>query len=127
MRHKDFKVAFRHPQHGRPVFNMSEPVHLLKKVVNALWHSGLADKQRDLKGLWWDPKTEEEEWVSFSLKTLEEVWNQEEAGGGIRSGAEQAAHLSRFRKVNPEMFYRNSHNCMSVKLSAKVGECATRV
>ncbi|CAM9951013.1 unnamed protein product, partial [Ectocarpus sp. 4 AP-2014] len=44
MRHEDFGVAFRHPQHGGPVFNMSDPVHLLKKVVNALWHSGLPDK-----------------------------------------------------------------------------------
>lgn len=83
MRHKDFPVAFKHPQHGGPVFNMSDPVHLLKKVVNALWHSGLPEKQRDLKNLSWNQATEEFEWVGFSLKTLEKVWKQEEAGGGF--------------------------------------------
>lgn len=120
MRQADFPVAFKHPHHGGPVFNMSDPVHLLKKVVNALWHSGLSNKQRDLMNLWWNPATDEFEWVAFSLKTLEKVWKQEEGGGGIRSTAEQAAHLSRFLKLDPEIFNRNSHNCMSVKLSAKV-------
>ncbi|CBN76029.1 hypothetical protein Esi_0281_0015 [Ectocarpus siliculosus] len=115
----DFKVAFKHPSHGGPVFNMSDPVHLLKKVVNALWHSDIPSKQRDLKKLWYNEAAEDYEWVSFSLKTLEKVWKEEEAGGGVRSVAEQAAHLIRFLKFDPEMFTRNSHNCMSVGLSAK--------
>lgn len=121
MPHTEFEVGFRHPLHGGPVFNMSDPVHLVKKVVNALWHSGIESKQRDLKNLWWgDDPDDEPEWVSFSLKTLEKVWKEEEEGGGHRSEAEQAAHITRFLKFDPEMFNRNSHNCMSVRLSAKM-------
>ncbi|CAM9921407.1 unnamed protein product, partial [Ectocarpus sp. 6 AP-2014] len=87
-----------------------------------------AAKQRDLKKLWYNEAAEDYEWVPFSLKTLEKVWKEEEAGGGVRSAAEQAAHLIRFLKFDPEMFTRNSHNCMSVGLSAKcVSRSACRI
>lgn len=95
-------------------------MHLLKKIVNALWHSDLKEKSRDLMKLWWNPVTDDFEWTKFSLKTLEKVFTEEERGGGSRSAAEEAANLKRFRKMDAGMFQRNSYNCMSVSIAAKV-------
>ncbi|CAN0396896.1 unnamed protein product [Pylaiella littoralis] len=36
-----FNIGFRHPVHLHEVFNMSDPMHILKKIVNALWHSDI--------------------------------------------------------------------------------------
>ncbi|MEP2386988.1 hypothetical protein [Hyphomonas sp.] len=57
-------------------------MHLLKKLVNALWHSDIEEKSRSLMKLWFDSKTGDIDWTHFSLKTLEQVYREEELGGG---------------------------------------------
>lgn len=113
-------MAFDHPYHQQPVFNLSDPPHLWKKIVNALWYSDLPWKSRNLAKVCVDPETGEYELVEFSLKTLEKVWYTEERGGGKWSLAEQTAQLTRYPKVVSEQFNRNGFNCMSVRLAVKV-------
>lgn len=120
-RFKDFPVAFQHPHHGHPIFNLSDPPHLWKKLVNALWYSDLPWKSRNLARVCCDPEIGEYDLVEFSLKTLERVWYNEERGGGKFSLAEEAAQLTKYTKVNVQQFDRDSYNCMSVPLAVKVG------
>eukprot|EP00752_Nemacystus_decipiens_P015630 g13948.t2 len=115
----DYRVAFDHPFHGQPVFNLSDPPHLWKKIVNALWYSDLPWKSRNLAKVYVDPETGDFELVEFSLKTLERVWFTEERGGGKWSLEEETAQLTRYSNVVPEMFNKNSFNCMSVRLAVK--------
>ncbi|CAM9341971.1 unnamed protein product, partial [Ectocarpus sp. 12 AP-2014] len=114
-----FLIAFEHPYHLRPVFNLSDPMHLVKKLVNTLWHSDLDWKNRSLGKLFLNERTGEAEWADFSLKTLERVYVQEEMGGGAKTVEEQVADLQRFVSLTPEQFRRTKHNCMSVQLSCK--------
>ena len=80
MKFADLPVAFRHPFHDKPIFNLSDPQLIVKKLVNALWHSDLPGKLR-LLGMWWaHPKTLGEEYSQFSLKALADVYFHEEMG-----------------------------------------------
>lgn len=117
---KDFPIAFNHPHHGGPVFNISDPPHLIKKLVNSLWYSDMETKDRKLGKFWPQPTTGELEWCEFSLRTLEKVYFNEELGGGALSRAEQAAMLQRFSSMKPDQFKRDSRSCMDVGLSMKV-------
>lgn len=95
-------------------------MHLLRKVVNAAWHSDLKDKPRRL-GMWReDPVTGQMIFHNFSLKTLEQVYDVEEKGGDDRRSEERLGDLGKYRSLVPEQFRRNSHNCMNAGLSAKV-------
>lgn len=93
-RFADFRVAFDHPYHGQPVFNLSDPLHLWKKLVNALWYSDFSWKARNLAKVCVDPDTGGYELVEFSLKTLEKVWYNEGRGRGqmVTGGGDCAAH-----------------------------------
>lgn len=116
----DFKVGFQHPHHLGPIFNMSDPMHILKKIVNALWHSDILGKQRDL-GAWLEGEDgEEEQFFHFSLKTAERVFNQIENEGEDLSTEEKAALLSTFRHHSSAIWRRTNHSCMNVSHSAKV-------
>lgn len=102
------------------MFNISDPMHLVKKVVNAAWHSDIPDEPRNL-GMWWlHPRSCELEFHHFSLKTLERVYKTEEEGGDDRRPEERLGDLAKYRRLVPEQFRRNSHNGMNVGLSAKV-------
>lgn len=68
-----FPAAFKYSYHGGPVLNLSDSLHLIKKLVNALWHSDLPSKKRNLAKVWVNPMTGEPEWCTFSLQTLEKV------------------------------------------------------
>ncbi|CAN0037104.1 unnamed protein product, partial [Pylaiella littoralis] len=76
----EFPVAFRHPVHGGPIFNMSDPPHILKKIANACWHSDLAGKQRAL-AMWCTDEHGNEKLVRFSLKTGERAYRLVENDG----------------------------------------------
>ncbi|CAB1103448.1 unnamed protein product [Ectocarpus sp. CCAP 1310/34] len=43
----NFPVALRHSVHLGPMFNVSDPPHLVKKIANTLWHSDLTGAIRD--------------------------------------------------------------------------------
>ena len=43
------QCAFSHPGHGRPVFNLPDPKHLIKKWRNALYDSGRLERDADGK------------------------------------------------------------------------------
>ena len=117
----DFPVAFRHPHNGHPVFNLSDPGHITKKTVNALWHSDKKDSERNLGMYMPHPETGEDTYSNFSLNTLKKVYDHEELALGGESREDQVAEWTRFRSLTPEQFSRNSHNCMNVGLSNKVG------
>ncbi|CAN0449260.1 unnamed protein product [Pylaiella littoralis] len=115
----EFPVAFRHPVHGGPIFNMSDPPHILKKIANACWHSDLAGKQRAL-AMWCTDEHGNEKLVRFSLKTGERAYRLVENDGDSLSTEERVASISTFRNLKPGCFNRNSWNCMNVGMSSKV-------
>ena len=116
----DCPVAFRHPYHGKPIFNLSDSQHIIKKLVNALWHSDVPNRPRQLGMYWTHPTTGEPNFSEFSLSTLGKVYRHEEMGLGGPRAEDQVAEWTRFRSLIPEQFSRNSHNCMSVGLAKKV-------
>lgn len=118
--HKDFPVGSLHPCHYGPVCNMSDPVHLAKKVVNALWFSDIPGKQRSLGMFRMSPLTGVREFSQFSLKTLERAYKTVEDDGVEMTPEERVSTLQMFLSLSPAMFKRNSHTCMNVSLSAKV-------
>ncbi|CAN0308487.1 unnamed protein product, partial [Pylaiella littoralis] len=116
----DFKVGFRHPHHLGVIFNMSDPMHILKKIVNALWHSDIPDKQRDL-GVWASERDgESKKFFRFSLKTGERVFNEIEYEGKQLSMNEKSAMVSTFRHHSQAIWRRDNHSCMNVSHSTKV-------
>lgn len=117
-----FGVAFPHAHHQQPVFNMSDPPHLTKKLVNALWHSDIPGKKRALGMYRVNTKTGETEFCLFSLKSAERVYNKLEEHSEDATLGEHAATLRTFHHLTPAMFRRTNHSCMNVSLSAKVGQ-----
>ncbi|CAB1100333.1 unnamed protein product [Ectocarpus sp. CCAP 1310/34] len=114
-----FPVAFPHPVHLGPIFNMSDPPHILKKIANTCWHSDQDSKKREL-AMWCGDEEGNTDLVRFSLATAERVYNQVENDGNTLSQEEKVASITTFRKVVPSCFNRNSWNCMNVSYSAKV-------
>ncbi|CAN0525236.1 unnamed protein product, partial [Ectocarpus sp. 12 AP-2014] len=92
MAFKAFKTGFIHPVHPHPVFNMSDPMHILKKAVNALWHSDIPTKQRQL-GMWRADSDGRRQFARFSLKTGERVYNTWEVDGETLTLEERMATL----------------------------------
>ncbi|CAM9233899.1 unnamed protein product [Ectocarpus sp. 13 AM-2016] len=117
----DFPRRLRPPIPWRAGLQHVEPPHLGKKIVNLLRHSDLPWESGKLDILWVDPVTGENDLVPFSLKTLEEVYYNEELGGGAYSRSEQAATLQRFGNIRPEQSNWNSHSKMKMGLAAKRG------
>ncbi|CAM9700634.1 unnamed protein product, partial [Hapterophycus canaliculatus] len=95
-----FAVGFLHPVHLHEILNMSDPMHILKKIVNALWHSDISHKKREL-GMW-------------------RVNHEIQFDGDTLTPEERAATLTTFRKLEPGIFHRDNHNCMNVQISARV-------
>ncbi|CAM9931894.1 unnamed protein product, partial [Ectocarpus sp. 13 AM-2016] len=114
-----FKVGFLHPVHLHEVFNMSDPMHILKKIVNALWHSDIPAKQRQL-GMWCVTDQDELKFSQFSLKTAQRVYNDVEYDNDSMTPEERAATLTIFPGMPVGAFNRTNFTCMNVKLSAKV-------
>lgn len=112
-------MGFLHPHHLHVVFNMSDPMHILKKIVNALWHSDIPEKQRSL-GMWLPNNEGELEFSLFYLKTGERVFNEIENEGGRVPLNELAASVRVFRNHLAAMWNRTSHSCMNVSHFAKV-------
>lgn len=115
----DFLVGFLHPVHLHEIFNMSDPMHILKKIVNALWHSDIPHKKREL-GMWRVIDGFILVFSQFSLKTAQQVYNEIEFDGDTLTAEERAATLNTFRNLEPGIFHRDNHNCMNVQTSAKV-------
>ncbi|CAM9770889.1 unnamed protein product, partial [Hapterophycus canaliculatus] len=115
----DFGIGFLHPHHLGQVFNMSDPMHILKKIVNALWHSDIPDKKRAL-GMWLSNGAGGLEFSEFSLRTAERIYNEIENEGDRLSLNERSASLRTFRHHFAAMWRRTSHSCMNVSHSAKV-------
>eukprot|EP00752_Nemacystus_decipiens_P018315 g16431.t1 len=116
-----FPVAFPHPVHRGPIFNMSNPSHILKKIANACWHSDQDTKDREL-AMWCEDEKGNTDLVRFSLATAERAYHQVENGGNTLSQEEEeeVAPITTFRKIVPSCFDRNSWLCMNVDFSSKV-------
>lgn len=126
----DFKVGFRHPVHGEEIFNVSDPMHDMKKLVNALWHSDLPDKPRQLGNFCVDNADGGNlKFVPFSLKTGERVYRGEEFDNDSLTAAERASVWTIHQNISQGVWKRDSYNCMSVSHAAKVGHegCSTGV
>lgn len=114
-----FKVGFLHPQHLGEVFNMSDPMHILKKIVNALWHRDIPGKKREL-GMWRTNTNGDEEFAEFSLKNGERLYVSLEYDGDTMSLEQRVSSIRTFYRIPPSVWKRTSRSFMNVAHSAKV-------
>lgn len=88
----EFPAGFRHPFHDHLVFNMSDPLHAMKKIANALWQGAIPGRKVELDTWRVKPENDKGEMNDFSLKTAERVYNSMEMGTG-ETPAESVASL----------------------------------